>query len=260
MLPFPATKTQTKALAYENSGKMFCTLKFGSGKNATQFSGDLNINSSSIDFSPGTYVFYDASITISGGAVTCTDCKPGGAGVTFILTGDAPGNIGSLKISGGPVTPNAPGTPTTCTITAPGCSPGNVFASNAFKGLLFYINKSADGSNGKGSAPVSITANSTVSLTGGLYFPSVNATYTGNANANDCTELVAKQVDFAGNASVDQCSKLGTQTAQVRVCATRAMRPIMKLLADQRSVTALEFTLIATVLFALLLAVASSGM
>ena len=34
----------------------------------------------------------------------------------------------------------------------------------------------------------------------------------------------------------------------------------MKLLADQRGVTALEFTLIATVLFALLLAVASLGM
>jgi Flp pilus assembly protein TadG len=197
----------SSSYTYEGGAKMFCTGKY----NGTTFTGDLHLTSgTTLNLSPGTYIFFDASIQIDGGAtLTCSTCTPGGSGVTIILTGDTTGsksNIGTLSINGSAtVTLNAPAT--------------NTFNS-AFNGVLFYMDKNAPITNGNGNAPVSLNGDGNVQLTGGMYFPSVNVNYSGNvASANSaaaCTELVGASVQFTGNSTlnINGCTADGTKVAQ----------------------------------------------
>jgi Flp pilus assembly protein TadG len=200
------TVTLTSSYTYEGGGKMFCTGKY----NGTTFTGDLTLSSGpTLNLTPGTYIFYDASFTVNGGAtLQCPTCTPGGAGVTIILTGDTTGsksNIGALSINGGAtVTLNAPAT--------------NSFNS-AFNGVLFYMDKNALPTNGNGNAPVSLNGNGNVHLTGGMYFPSVNVNYSGNVASSNaataCTEIIGYSVQFTGNSTMDitGCAANGTKVA-----------------------------------------------
>jgi hypothetical protein len=200
------TVTLSSSYTYEGGGKMFCTGKY----NGTTFAGDLSLSSgTTLNLTPGTYIFYDASISVNGGAtLQCPTCTPGGSGVTIILTGDTGKNIGTLSINGGAnVTLNAPAT--------------NSFNS-AFNGVLFYMDKNAVPTNGNGNAPVSLQGNGNVHLTGGLYFPSVNVVYSGDVSSTNsataCTELVGDSVKFTGNSTlnINGCSAVGTQVAKTQ--------------------------------------------
>jgi hypothetical protein len=201
------TVTLSSSYTYEGGSKMFCSGKY----NGTTFTGDLSLSSgTTLNLTPGTYIFYDASISVNGGATfECTTCTPGGAGVTIILTGDSSGgksNIGTLSINGGAnVSLNAPLT--------------NSFNS-AFNGVLFYMDKNAVPTNGNGNAPVSLNGDGNVQLTGGMYFPSVNVNYSGNVassnSATACTEIVGDSVQFTGNSTmnINGCAADGTSVAK----------------------------------------------
>jgi Flp pilus assembly protein TadG len=203
------TVTLNSSYTYEKSTKMFCSGKY----NGTTFTGDLSLSSGvTLDLSPGTYIFYDASISVNGGAtLKCSTCTPGGAGVTIVLTGDVSGNksnIGTLSINGGAnVDLNAPAT--------------NSFNA-AFNGVLFYMDKNALPTNGNGNAPVSLNGNGNVHLTGGMYFPSVNVNYSGNVSSSNsataCTELVGDSINFTGNSTlnINGCAADGTNVAQTK--------------------------------------------
>ncbi|MDR3531990.1 MAG: pilus assembly protein TadG-related protein [Rhodopila sp.] len=165
-----------------------------------------------LNFLPGTYFFQNASLDFNGGAVECTTCTPGGAGVTIILTGTSASKIGTISVGGNAnVTLNAPVTNTWCHAVGTGCNP-----NTSFDGVLFYMSNVAQPTNGKGNAPVSLSGNGTVQLTGGMYFPTVNVTYSGNVAASNaavaCTVIVAEALDFTGNStlSIAGCGADGT--------------------------------------------------
>jgi hypothetical protein len=151
-----------------------------------------------VDLTPGTYFFYNASVAVQGGAtLQCSQCVPGQAGVTFILTG-TPSKIGSLSIAGNAnVHLNAPSMNYAETHNYYGCST----SSCPFGGLLFYMDVHAPPGSG-GNTPVGINGNSST-LTGGLYFPSVFVSYSGDsaANGSGCTVLVANNITFTGGSS-----------------------------------------------------------
>jgi Flp pilus assembly protein TadG len=208
-------------------GKIYCNGTFGTGASRQTYSNSFSLTAP-MSIPPGTYVFYggpngsNATFSIgNGGNLTCPTCTIGGAGVTFIFTGDNSHNYATLSITG-TVKLNAPATPTTCgLVAAPQCaSTTTSFDSGAFKGILFYMDKNTPATNGNGNAPVVITANGTTTLTGGLYFPSVNVTYSGNAVAttNGCTEVVGKSLTFSGNTTLDvsHCSVSGTSVPFVQ--------------------------------------------
>jgi hypothetical protein len=138
-------------------------------------------NNEWVDFAPGTYIFYNAAINITGGYVSCTTCTST-AGVTLVLLGTQ--NAG-LSISGSAIV----------ILNAP--------ATNAFSSDLNGVLIDDQASNASSNA-VSINGG-TVALGGAMYFPNVDVTWVGNVqNTNTaCSEVVANTITINGNAYMD---------------------------------------------------------
>jgi hypothetical protein len=168
---------------------------------------DPKFSSGSTTWNSGTYFFYNASFTISGGVFKCSGC-------IFIFTGN---NIGQLTISGGNVTMSAAPSRT---------NPVSTYNDKNYNGILFYMDyKSKITGNkaqscGNGNVQVSISGSSTVTLNGGMYFPNAAVCVSGNgfSTSESCFSLVAWSVYYNGNATetLVGCSTTGTQTAQTR--------------------------------------------
>jgi Flp pilus assembly protein TadG len=173
-----------------NGHKAYCGSGGGSNRTLTVSNGNT------LNFAPGTYFFYNASLSFQGGTIQCPTCAAGGAGVTIIMTGSPANQIGSINING-----NA-----TVTLNAPYTNSYN----SAFNGVLFYTDYRAQPNNGSGcgSAPVSINGGANSVFTGAMYFPSVNACFAGNmtaggASASTCSVLVAGSITFTGNSAMN---------------------------------------------------------
>lgn len=135
---------------------------------------DLKVNSGgTVTFAPGTYFFYNATITF-GGTVS-------GTGVTLVLLGNS-----SLTINGGSVNLAAPTT--------------NSFSS-ALNGVLI---------DDQSSASVNIGGNGVIKLAGAMYFPKADVSFGGATQpANTtCSSVVAKTLNLSGGAylSTDGCA------------------------------------------------------
>ncbi len=138
-----------------------------------------------VTFNPGLYINDGGSFEVAGNSTIYGD------GVTFILTADDPANIGTVSFSGGTV--------------------GDLTAQsddgNPYAGVLFYQDPLAPISYpGKGKKIVEgknkILGGSTIDLKGALYFPSQRVQFTGGAAAgNGCMQVIARTVDFMGNAN-----------------------------------------------------------
>ncbi|MEH2610541.1 pilus assembly protein TadG-related protein [Bradyrhizobium sp. AZCC 1693] len=117
---------------------------------------------------PGTYVFYNATIKITGGQLK-------GTGVTLVLLGDS-----RLSITGGTVDLSAPAT--------------NSFSSD-LNGVLID-----DQAPNKTSNQVKINGGGNVSLGGAMYFPHVDVTWNGTTASTNttCSEVIAKTIDMSG--------------------------------------------------------------
>ncbi|KRQ08287.1 pilus assembly protein TadG-related protein [Bradyrhizobium manausense] len=148
---------------------------------ATGAYGSLSVTTGDwLDFAPGTYVFYNATIKINGGTVTCNACTkwpPAGTGlgVTLVLLGDS-----SLSISGGTVALSAPVT--------------NSFSSD-LNGVLID-----DQAPTKSKNAVTINGGGTVALGGATYFPKVDVTWNGGTQSSNttCSEVIAKTLTMSG--------------------------------------------------------------
>lgn len=150
---------------------------------------DLKVNGGgTVNFAPGTYFFYNATITFSG-TVTCTACTkwpPAGTGlgVTLVLLGDS-----SLSIAAG----------ATVDLSAPYT---NTFDSD-LNGVLID-----DQAPNKSSLQVTINGG-TVKLGGAMYFPHVDVTYNGSTQSSNttCSEVIAKTLTMGGGGflSTDSC-------------------------------------------------------
>ncbi|HEX2764324.1 MAG TPA: pilus assembly protein TadG-related protein [Allosphingosinicella sp.] len=110
--------------------------------------------------------------------VTCLQC-------TFILTSSTastdPTSVASVTMNGGAV----------MNLTAP--------KSGTYEGVLIYQDPRAPLGN-----TITINGNSASVLEGGFYFPRAYLTMNGTAGMTTrCIQLVARRLDFSGNASVD---------------------------------------------------------
>ena len=120
---------------------------------------------------PGTYYLSNVDFDMQGGTIV-------GDGVTIILTGTTPKQ---LKLNG-----NA-----TIQLTAP--------TTGTFKNMLFMQSPNATWSNNSNI----INGSSTSKFDGAIYMPKQQVTFSGTSGATTkCAMVVAKRVEFAGNANL----------------------------------------------------------
>lgn len=136
-----------------------------SGGNGFKFTGG------NYHLQPGVYYLDGADFVANGGTIT-------GSEVTIVLTGSNPGQV---TMNG-----NA-----TVQLSAP--------TSGAYKNMLLM--QSPDASNVNNTNTFNGTATS--SFDGSIYFPSQQVTFSGNTGAmTKCAMVVARRVEFAGNANI----------------------------------------------------------
>ncbi|WP_372624362.1 pilus assembly protein TadG-related protein [Falsiroseomonas sp.] len=160
----------------------------------------LTGNGRSIVLTPGTYFIRGDLSTNPGTTLRCSGCNNTGTGVTIVVLGRIQGttwNPGALDLRG-LVQLNAQST-------------NSVNANLA--GVLFYV---------PGGDDVTITANATTVLGGGIVAPESELTLIGNATASgvpisNCTVLIAGSMNVSGTSalSVDGCGNYGTLLPQV---------------------------------------------
>jgi hypothetical protein len=174
-------------------GKAYCGTGSGNGTNAT-----LGVSTGkTLTLAPGTYFFWNLNFQVSGGVVQCPTCT-GDQGVTLIFLGNS-GNTGDISITGGTVTLKAPKVN---------------YYNAAFDGILFYRPLATGTGGGIGSTDVTLTGSSTISLSGGMYFPKSSVSMTGDmtAGGSTCQEVVGNTITFTGNSTFTEtgCSAIGT--------------------------------------------------
>jgi hypothetical protein len=158
---------------------------------------------------PGTYIFYNSSLTMSGGTIKCVTTTgatcAAGTGVTIVLTGKPSSSIGNLSIaSAASVTLGAPKTST---------------FNTALNGVLFY--RDGTGPYGNIGAPVVNIYGSTKLLTNGaMYFPNAYVWYgNGSAGSLTCTILVGGYISLTNTTSkftAGNCPTYGTTTPKTQ--------------------------------------------
>jgi hypothetical protein len=152
---------------------------------------DLKVNDGgTVNLAPGTYFFYNATITFAG---TVT-----GTGVTLVLLGDS-----SISISGNAnVSLSAP----TTNATYP-----------ALSGVLID-----DQAPNKSKNAVTVNGNgTTVNLGGAMYFPNVSVSWSGtSANANTtCSAVIANTLTMTGSAYMNTTGCVAGTVAKTQVVA-----------------------------------------
>jgi len=143
--------------------------------------------SPTVDLLPGTYVFYNSSLTLNNGILECTTCTGAGtAGVTIVMTGSSANTVGTIDINGN----------VTVHLVAPATSGFNA----AFNGVLFYTDQKAAVGN-----TVKLTGSDTSTFGGAMYFPSSSVTFIGNAGVAlpTCSEIIGWSLALTGNSSVN---------------------------------------------------------
>jgi Flp pilus assembly protein TadG len=130
---------------------------------------------STLTMNPGIYVIYGSGgFNLSGGTTTNAS-----GGVSIVLTSNTGSSYGSITISGG----------ATLTLTAP--------SSGSMQGVAFYVDRNAPKSGSD-----SFSGGSSMAITGSIYTPSQQATYSGGSStASVCLQLIADTVNFSGGSS-----------------------------------------------------------
>ncbi len=167
-----------------------------------RYCGGIRVVGATATFMPGLYVIQN------GGFRTTGQARLVGHGVTFVLTGSSPNQIGNMDFAGG----------THLDLSAPAAGTAWAEALN-YQGILFLQDP---------RAPLSLNSNGDNKLLGGsiarlegaAYFPRQTLMYTGGANLDDsCFMLVARQVLFRGNARYRQtdnaCDQLGVEALRL---------------------------------------------
>ncbi len=162
----------------------------------------LNIQAgATVTMVPGTYIFYNASLSVTGGSIQCLaslapsapPCAQGTQGVTIIFMGSPSTNVGNLTISSSvAVNLSSPvsqasfnGTTTLANSSAFGS------AYQALNGVLFYRLGQANGESA-GAPGVNIAGAASTLLNGGMYFPNSYVSYGANGTTvPSCSIIVA---------------------------------------------------------------------
>jgi hypothetical protein len=136
------------------------------------YCGGISLHNGAVTtFSPGQYIVNGGGLSIAGGTTT-------GSNVMLYLTGTNT-TYGSVIISNG----------ASVTLSAQSSGP--------YLGLLFYQDRSVTS-----SVNAQFIGGSTMQLTGSLYFPTTNLSYSNGSSAvTYSTGLVAKQIAFSGGST-----------------------------------------------------------
>ena len=125
-----------------------------------------------VTMEPGTYYINGGDIEFG------SQANVTGSGVTFVLTGPG-GAAGDIKMNGQAV------------LNLSGQTSGD------YKGLLFYRDRRAS------NIEIKINGGSDASLSGAMYFPSSDLTFTGNAGLNvRCLQMIGQRLRFRGTADI----------------------------------------------------------
>jgi len=125
-----------------------------------------------VTFGSGEYIIDGGGVTFGGGVTVS------GSGVMFYLTGtDA--TYASVTIANG----------VTATFTAP--------ASGTYQGILFFQDRSITSSSN-----ATFAGGATMLLTGSLYFPTTDVSFSNGTNTTVTTAIVADEVSFVGGSTV----------------------------------------------------------
>jgi Flp pilus assembly protein TadG len=184
--------------------------------NPGTFCGGLSLDGS-ITVACGTYIIAGGalSITSTSNVVQDPNCTEG---ITFILTNSKPGasDYATITYNGNPNSQ--------LVLTAP--------TSGPYGGLVFFQDRQAPNPNtgnnnssntqcGSGAAQNSIAGQGKQVITGAIYFPAQAVCFGGGSssnNANKCTQLIAFNLNFVGNADLEsQCSGVGISAMSVAV-------------------------------------------
>jgi len=162
-----------------------------------------------LTLTPGTYFFNNASLSQTGGRIVCSGCSVGGQGVTIVLTGSNPNNVGNLRITGGEFNLNAPGT--------------GFGTIGAYDGLVLYRDDFGRVSNSANDA-IKITGNPNSTIFGAIYAPTAHVELEGTGAMNQtptpaggCMAVVAGEITYSGNTAVNiaACDDNGTPVARI---------------------------------------------
>ncbi|MBB5690294.1 hypothetical protein GXW77_08300 [Roseomonas alkaliterrae] len=166
-----------------------------------------------LTLTPGTYYFNNASLSQTGGRIVCSGCSVGGAGVTIVLTGSNPNNVGNLRITGGEFNLNAPG---------PGF--GTI---SAYDGIVLYRDDLGRVSNAANDS-IKITGNPNSTIFGAIYAPTAHVELEGTGTMNQtptpaggCMAVVAGELTYSGNSAVNIAACEANGTAVTRIVYVR---------------------------------------
>lgn len=170
----------------------------GSSISPGVYCGGLSASGSSLTVQPGTYYIVDGDLDFSSmNSVTC-NCTAPGSGVTFVITGSTPAQIGKFEIS----------SINTVNLRAP------KDASYDYTGMLIYVDRRAPYQLSKFSQIDNVTFN------GALYAPSqeLNINSIDYTVQTDCMWIVGYNVNFNSIDAfgrTDNCSAYGTKQISV---------------------------------------------
>jgi Flp pilus assembly protein TadG len=137
------------------------------------YCGGISVGSNAtVTFSAGNYIINGGGISFGASSVST------GSGVMFYLTGTN-ATYGSVTGSG----------TTEITLSAP--------TSGPYLGILFYQDRSLTP-----GVDASFGGNTTITLTGSMYFPTTGVSFSGNSGGVSDMAIVAQQVSFSGDASL----------------------------------------------------------
>jgi len=153
----------------------------------TTFCGGLTINSGAIvTLTSGIYIIDRGDLLVNGGATLQ------GTGVTIVLTSSTGSGYATVHINGG----------ATINLTAP--------TSGPTAGLVFFQDQAAP------SGSDVFNGGATMAIQGAIYFPRQTVTFSGGSSSTTggCTQLLASQVQFQGDATLQiNCAGTGVRMA-----------------------------------------------
>jgi hypothetical protein len=138
-------------------------------------------NNATVNMAAGTYYIANGITIGNNGTIDAT------AGVSIVLTDSTPLNIAN----------NA-----TVNITAPNATSGQPYPGIAFMGLS------------TSTAAQTFSNNTTLTITGALYFPHDRIVFDNNAESGNtgCTQIIGRTISLSNNVNIDDsaCSSAGT--------------------------------------------------
>jgi Flp pilus assembly protein TadG len=164
------------------------------------YCGDLLIENKTVNLAPGTYIIEDGDLRVKAGSIVAGD------GVTFILTGSNPSQVGIFEITSS----------SQFNVTAP--------TSGDYAGVVMYVDQTANSNDGSGNPFTNyLYGGASMGIKGAIYSPSRKIEFTGGGTASsDCLYLIGRLVTVTGNAAINNdasvCESIGLEPIQqVRV-------------------------------------------